>query len=57
MEIKPIKQFNNLQFMQFARDLGFSISNDKELNDPNPEFIQKLFMEVYLKFIMKELNF
>ena len=46
MDNKPIKAFNNLQFTQFARDLGFTISSDKELNDPNPEFIQNLLIEV-----------
>lgn len=46
MDNKPTKSFNNLQFTQFARDLGFTISSDKEVNDPNPEFIQNLLLEV-----------
>ena len=46
MENKAVKVFNNLQFMQFVKDLGFNISSDKELNDPSPEFIQNLLIEV-----------
>jgi hypothetical protein len=49
MDNKSVKVFSNLQFTQFAKDLGFTISSDKELNDPNPEFIQNLLIEV-LKF-------
>ena len=50
MENKIVKVFNNLQFMQFVKDLGFSISSDKELNDPTPEFIQNLLIEVTMIF-------
>lgn len=36
----------SLQFIQFVRDLGFEITSDKDLNDPTPEFLQELYIEV-----------